>query len=67
MAQSGQLRGKVTEGQLIELLEQVSFHKFHLSMGILTLCGDGRSPGKINCEEIPNCGVSMLLLPRLGR
>lgn len=37
MAQSGQLRGKVSEGQLIELLEQVS-RFLHPSLPFLVSC-----------------------------
>lgn len=56
MAQSGQLRGRVTEEQLIDLLDQVSLYtlpsKNHHPYCLIT---GGRSTGKGCLQEVHHC------------
>lgn len=67
MAQTGTLRGKVTEGQLIELMTQVCFMPFGMATAILIEnWPDGRSSVQDNHEEDNNRGKFFQRIPFCG-
>jgi hypothetical protein len=58
MAQTGQLKGRVSENQLIELLEQVRSHPFlDIQRADILYLADGRSTGTDDDQKVDHCGV----------